>query len=174
LQDQDLRLAAIKREAERIAVERRAAAAAAAAATTAGAGAGDDSSLPSATAASSNAAKPAAAATSPQSYQLTPDKPKAKKVASAENYDISNIHSDDSTDDEDEPRKVVPAWAQGSQLKAALYRQFRDPRQDDDETPPNPEQIFPEISPPNLANIFSTTFKERWVGMGECECVPTT
>ena len=30
-----------------------------------------------------------------------------------ENYDISGIRSDDSTDDESEPKRRIPAWAQG-------------------------------------------------------------
>ena len=30
-----------------------------------------------------------------------------------ENYDIQDLKSDDDTDDEEDPRKVIPKWAQG-------------------------------------------------------------
>ena len=48
------------------------------------------------------------------SYDITPRKPKA--VSTAENYNIADLHSDDETDDEDDPRKVIPQWAQGKSL----------------------------------------------------------
>ena len=51
------------------------------------------------------------------SVEVTPDqKEKAKKNATAHNpnnYNINDIKSDDSTDDESAPRKQIPTWAQG-------------------------------------------------------------
>lgn len=38
---------------------------------------------------------------------------KIRKPASDENYNIADLHSDDSTDDESKPRKKIPLWAQG-------------------------------------------------------------
>ena len=41
--------------------------------------------------------------------------PKRKhKPPSDSNYDIVDLCSDDSTDDEDAPRKKIPQWAQGN------------------------------------------------------------
>ena len=45
------------------------------------------------------------------SYEITPDK-KYKK-STANDYGIDELRSDDSTDDDEAPRKVVPQWAKG-------------------------------------------------------------
>ena len=57
------------------------------------------------------------------SYLMTPPPAQTRKPATSENYDISDIRSDESTDDEDAPRKRVPYWAQGAALKSALLQQ---------------------------------------------------
>lgn len=45
---------------------------------------------------------------------MTPTRTKPKpKIHIMDNYDITNLGSDDSTDDEEAPRKKIPAWAQG-------------------------------------------------------------
>ena len=36
-----------------------------------------------------------------------------RNKASLENYDIGDLRSDDSTDDDEAPRKKIPSWAQG-------------------------------------------------------------
>lgn len=46
------------------------------------------------------------------SYVMSPVK-KIIKTATDENYDITDLKSDDSTDDESKPRKKIPPWAQG-------------------------------------------------------------
>jgi len=46
-------------------------------------------------------------------YEMTPTRVKVVKPSTADNYDISDLHSDDDTDNEDEPRKKIPAWALG-------------------------------------------------------------
>ena len=46
---------------------------------------------------------------------MTPTR-KVYKVPTADNYDISDLHSDDSTDDEDQPRKKIPSWATGENI----------------------------------------------------------
>jgi len=40
-----------------------------------------------------------------------------------QNYGLDDLHSDDSTDEEDEPRKPIPSWAQGENLKAIIAEQ---------------------------------------------------
>ena len=50
-------------------------------------------------------------------YPITPVR--QRKKASIENYDIGDLKSDDSTDDDEAPRKKIPSWAQG--LYAVIY-----------------------------------------------------
>ncbi|XP_064085632.1 inner centromere protein-like isoform X2 [Macrobrachium nipponense] len=72
-----------------------------------------------------------------------------KKVCDPNNYDIHDIRSDDSTDDESAPKKIIPTWAQGKQLKASLINQ--------EYYPPEVNSIFPPeklLIMPNLVEIF--------------------
>ncbi|XP_074774737.1 inner centromere protein-like [Athene noctua] len=61
------------------------------------------------------------------------------------NYGM-DLNSDDSTDDENEPRKPVPAWADGAQLNEAIVHQYYHPV--------NVDQIFGLIPSPKLEDIF--------------------
>ncbi|NXV97085.1 INCE protein, partial [Calonectris borealis] len=61
------------------------------------------------------------------------------------NYGM-DLNSDDSTDDENEPRKPVPAWAEGSQLNQAILHQYYHPV--------NVDQLFGLIPSPKLEDIF--------------------
>ncbi|KFQ30528.1 Inner centromere protein, partial [Mesitornis unicolor] len=61
------------------------------------------------------------------------------------NYGM-DLNTDDSTDDENEPRKPVPAWADGSQLNQAIIHQYYHPMDID--------QIFGQIPSPKLEDIF--------------------
>ncbi|XP_063591592.1 inner centromere protein A-like [Penaeus indicus] len=84
------------------------------------------------------------------SYDMTPEMKKPKKLANANNYDIGDIKSDDSTDDESAPKKRIPPWAQGSQLKLSLINQ--------EYNPPAMDGIFPPeelLTMPDLSQIFS-------------------
>ncbi|XP_042861495.1 inner centromere protein A-like isoform X2 [Penaeus japonicus] len=84
------------------------------------------------------------------SYEMTPETKKPKKLATANNYDINDIKSDDSTDDESAPKKRIPPWAQGSQLKLSLINQ--------EYYPPAMDGIFPPeelLTMPDLSQIFS-------------------
>ncbi|NXG38538.1 INCE protein, partial [Dromaius novaehollandiae] len=64
---------------------------------------------------------------------------------SENNYGM-DLNSDDSTDDENEPRKPVPAWADGSQLNQAILHQYYHPV--------NVDQLFGLIASPRLEDIF--------------------
>ncbi|KAM9266960.1 inner centromere protein-like [Cariama cristata] len=61
------------------------------------------------------------------------------------NYGM-DLNSDDSTDDENEPRKPVPAWADGAQLNQAILHQYYHPV--------NVDQLFGLIPSPKLEDIF--------------------
>jgi len=44
-------------------------------------------------------------------------------VDTNENYGLDDLHSDDSTDEEDEPRKPIPSWAQEKNLETTIAMQ---------------------------------------------------
>ncbi|NXL06144.1 INCE protein, partial [Mesembrinibis cayennensis] len=81
------------------------------------------------------------------SYQMTPQAQKEPKppATNPDNYGL-DLNSDDSTDDESQPRKPVPAWATGNQLSQAVVRQYYNP--------PNIDAIFGAIASPKLEDIF--------------------
>ncbi|KAM3854402.1 inner centromere protein-like [Vipera latastei] len=57
-----------------------------------------------------------------------------------------DLNSDDSTDDESQPRKPIPLWASGVQLNEAVTYQYYNP--------PDIDRFFGLISSPKLENIF--------------------
>lgn len=50
----------------------------------------------------------------PQSYGMTPgpEERKPSPNANPDNYGIDDVHTDDSSEDESKPKKMVPLWAQ--------------------------------------------------------------
>ncbi|KAK3097986.1 hypothetical protein FSP39_015070 [Pinctada imbricata] len=84
-------------------------------------------------------------ASNPNTYEMTPVK--KYKTPSFENYDISDLRSDQSTDEDDAPRKRIPNWALGANLKVALINQYYNP--------PDLDKLFDKIVPPNLNEIFA-------------------
>ncbi|NWX93999.1 INCE protein, partial [Nothoprocta pentlandii] len=74
----------------------------------------------------------------------SPQESRPPKV-SENNYGM-DLNSDDSTDDEDDPRKPVPSWADGSQLNQAILHQYYHPV--------NVDQLFGSIASPKLEDIF--------------------
>ncbi|XP_069713057.1 inner centromere protein A-like [Phaenicophaeus curvirostris] len=66
-------------------------------------------------------------------------------TANENNYGM-DLKSDDSTDDENEPRKPVPAWADGAQLNQAIIHQYYHPV--------NVDELFGLIPSPKLEDIF--------------------
>ncbi|NXL39661.1 INCE protein, partial [Glaucidium brasilianum] len=81
------------------------------------------------------------------SYQMTPQAPKVPKPAltNPNNYGL-DLNSDDSTDDESQPRKPIPAWATGNLLSQAVTHQYYNP--------PNIDAVFGTIASPKLEDIF--------------------
>ncbi|XP_020823861.1 inner centromere protein isoform X2 [Phascolarctos cinereus] len=80
------------------------------------------------------------------SYEMTPQGPKAGPKINPDNYGM-DLNSDDSTDDETQPRKPIPAWANGTQLSQAVIRQYYQP--------PDVDQLFGAILSPKLEDIFN-------------------
>ncbi|XP_007426592.1 inner centromere protein isoform X2 [Python bivittatus] len=78
------------------------------------------------------------------SYQMTPQGPKQPKI-DLNNYGM-DLNSDDSTDDESQPRKPIPAWATGNQLSQAILHQYYNP--------PNTKALFGVVKSPRLEEIF--------------------
>lgn len=84
---------------------------------------------------------------SPQSYDLTPKGGNKPVVINPnpEDYGMDQ-NSDDSTDDESAPRKPIPSWAQGQQLKQKNMQQYYNPV--------DAHAYFGDSEPPKLENIF--------------------
>ncbi|NWR96162.1 INCE protein, partial [Motacilla alba] len=81
------------------------------------------------------------------SYEMTPQSRKEFKVPLASSNDYGmDLNSDDSTDDESQPRKPVPAWATGNLLSQAVIRQYYNP--------PDVDALFGAIPSPKLEDIF--------------------
>ena len=54
------------------------------------------------------------------SYDITPARHELppEELVDEDNYDIGDLRSDEDTDDEDNPRKQIPKWAQGKSFTA--------------------------------------------------------
>ena len=60
---------------------------------------------------------------------------------------LEDLRSDEDTDDEDCPRKQVPKWAEGTNLRTALLKQCY--------MGPDLDMIFHQIEMPDLAVMFA-------------------
>merc|ERR1712203_1096803 len=78
----------------------------------------------------------------PQSYDMTPARHELPPdpLADENNYGLEDLDSDAGTDDEDCPRKQVPKWAEGTNLRTALLKQCY--------MPPDLDQIFATVEMP--------------------------
>eukprot|EP00094_Tigriopus_californicus_P008207 TCALIF_07903-PA protein Name:"Similar to INCENP Inner centromere protein (Gallus gallus)" AED:0.07 eAED:0.07 QI:151/0.6/0.5/0.66/1/1/6/0/880 len=84
----------------------------------------------------------------PDSYDMTPARHELppEPLENPNNYDINDLRSDDDTDDEDQPRKILPSWASGHAFRTALLTQCYNP--------PDVDHIFDMIDLPDLSTIF--------------------
>nr|XP_028592462.1 inner centromere protein isoform X1 [Podarcis muralis] len=82
--------------------------------------------------------------TSCNSYPMTPQGPKQPKI-DVNNYGM-DLNSDDSTDDESQPRKPIPAWATGNLLSQAIIHQYYKPL--------DTTALFGVVKSPKLEEIF--------------------
>ncbi|KAE8606944.1 hypothetical protein XENTR_v10010939 [Xenopus tropicalis] len=81
-----------------------------------------------------------------ESYEMTPKSYKAPSVkVNEENYGM-DLNSDDSTDDESQPRKPIPAWASGNLLAQAIRQQYYKPMDVD--------RMYGTIDSPKLEELF--------------------
>nr|CAH0103398.1 unnamed protein product [Daphnia galeata] len=78
-------------------------------------------------------------------YQITPELVTKK----GNNYDIGDVRSDDSTDDDTRPKKSIPTWARSVNLKVALNEQAN---KDIDTESLFPAEVF--LREPDLNEIF--------------------
>merc|ERR1712150_294391 len=89
---------------------------------------------------------------SQENYNITPARHELppEELLDEENYDIGDLRSDEDTDDEDNPRKVIPQWAQGSCLRTTLMKQSFQP--------PDVNLIFAvQDATPDLISVFGST-----------------
>ena len=70
------------------------------------------------------------------------------------NLGLDDLKSDSETDDEENPKKQVPRWAEGSELRTALLKQCY--------LGPNIDQIFFTVTDPDLSEMFGQA-KSRWI-----------
>jgi len=84
----------------------------------------------------------------PQSYDMTPARNELppEPLRDEDNYGLEDLDSDAGTDDEDCPRKQVPKWAEGTNLRTALLKQCY--------MPPDLDQIFATVEMPDLSSMF--------------------
>ena len=61
----------------------------------------------------------------PSSYDITPARHElpTPPPQTEDNYGVADLRSDSDTDDEGNPKKQVPKWAEGTQLRTALLKQ---------------------------------------------------
>merc|ERR1719334_1926279 len=84
----------------------------------------------------------------PSSYDITPARHElpTPPPQTEDNYGVADLRSDSDTDDEDNPKKQVPKWAEGTQLRTALLKQCY--------MGPDLDQIFFTIEMPDLTMMF--------------------
>lgn len=77
----------------------------------------------------------------PARHELPPEPSQAE-----DNYGLDDLKSDEDTDDEDCPRKQVPKWAEGTQLRTSLLKQCY--------MGPDLDMIFFTVEMPDLSTMF--------------------
>nr|CAB3256111.1 inner centromere protein-like [Phallusia mammillata] len=90
-------------------------------------------------------------------YNMTPRGPDRPLLPSTTtDYVIADLKSDDSTDNEDEPKKPIPTWAKSSALNLALIQQHHNDLSSADE-------VFKGLlQPVSLSDLFPNKIKARY------------
>uniref|UniRef100_A0A8R1DJG0 INCENP_ARK-bind domain-containing protein n=1 Tax=Caenorhabditis japonica TaxID=281687 RepID=A0A8R1DJG0_CAEJA len=88
----------------------------------------------------------------PQAYEMTP--PRTYQPNSKNDYGLNDLNSDDETDQEDDPRKEVPEWADFAVVRQSIRKQIANP-------PFDLLEFFGEIEKPNLREIFGDTVRPK-------------
>merc|ERR1712228_847132 len=85
----------------------------------------------------------------PSSYDITPARHELppQPPQTEENYGVDDLRSDSDTDDEDNPKKEVPGWAEGNKLRTALLKQCY--------MGPDVDKIFFQIEDPDRLCLTS-------------------
>uniref|UniRef100_A0A1I7TS98 INCENP_ARK-bind domain-containing protein n=1 Tax=Caenorhabditis tropicalis TaxID=1561998 RepID=A0A1I7TS98_9PELO len=88
----------------------------------------------------------------PLVYEMTP--PRSYQANSKNDYGLNDLNSDDETDQEDDPRKEVPEWANFVIVRENVRQQMEHP-------PFDIHEFFGPIEKPNLKEIFGANIKEK-------------
>lgn len=90
---------------------------------------------------------------------MTPDK--VPVPSSANDYNVNDLSSNDETDNEDEPKKKVPSWAEKEALRVhiATLRQRLTQQQINDH--------FGKVRAPNVHNIFGVPVNKTYRKLDE-------
>merc|ERR1712243_451319 len=92
---------------------------------------------------------PSKASQGVESYDMTPARHELppEPFQNEDDYGLEDLRSDQDTDDEDDPRKQIPKWAEGASLRTALIKQCY--------MPVDLDRIFNTFLMPDLSTMFS-------------------
>ncbi|KAI6213306.1 INCENP-ARK-bind domain-containing protein [Aphelenchoides besseyi] len=83
-------------------------------------------------------------------YVMTPEK--VPQPSTEDDYNVRDLSSGDETDEEDQPKKRVPKWAERENLRAHTMNLLSRIE--------NPEFYFGPLPPPNLSKLFPNVLKK--------------
>jgi len=85
-------------------------------------------------------------------YEMTPDK--VFQPSSENDYNVNDLSSNDDTDDENNPRKQVPRWAEKAALRSHVVKLFKSVGKD------VINAHFGVLRPPKVAELFDNNQRE--------------
>lgn len=92
-------------------------------------------------------------------YEMTPDK--VYQPATENDYNVEDLSSNDETDNEDNPRKKIPKWAEYDNLRRDVQRLFKAVSKD------AINSYFGILRPPRLGELFGGFGKKYDSGINE-------